>query len=284
MNPMDVGPTPKRRRISPAFLVWLAGVGTIVLLEWLDRILERFDRDLGILGVFSFFAWLLVIGLTLYGFAVMVRWVLRQLFWTVGRRLFLSYLLIGVLPFILMTILLLTIVYMFAAVMTQAALRGERQATLGQMESWALEYAMTGRRISGGLPSLELYDTVMPSGEKLPEWLRSRSFSGVVERDGKPLLVAARQFPLEEGETRGIVLVQPLDKHWTDALYDKSRMIVRTARAEAKTDSGNIDIDTDEQFRGIFSGNVGTKIIWGDLAEITDWQTGKAQPTTRSSR
>ncbi|MGZ8708790.1 MAG: hypothetical protein ACXW28_01090, partial [Thermoanaerobaculia bacterium] len=136
---MDVGPTPKRRRISPAFLVWLAGVGTIIVLEWLDRILERFDRDLGVLGVFSFFAWLLVIGLTLYGFAVFVRWILQQLFWTVGRRLFLSYLLVGVLPFFLMTILLMTVVYMFAAVMTQAALRGERQATLGQMESWALE-------------------------------------------------------------------------------------------------------------------------------------------------
>src|SRR5215213_6855263 len=119
MNPMDVGSPPKRRRIPPAFLVWLAGIATIVGLEWLGRLFERFDRDIGLLGVFSFFAWLLVIGLTLYGFAVATRWVLRQLFWTVGRRLFLSYLLIGVMPFFLMTILLLTVVYMFAAVMTQ---------------------------------------------------------------------------------------------------------------------------------------------------------------------
>ena len=283
MNSMDVGPTPKRRRLSPAFLVWLAGVATILALEWLDRILERFDRDLGLLGVFSFFAWLLVIGLTLYGFAVMVRWILRQLFWTVGRRLFLSYLLIGVLPFILMTILLLTVVYMFAAVMTQAAYRGERQATLGQMESWALEYAMTGRRISGGLPSMELYDTAAPSGAKLPVWLRTRSFSGVVERDKQPLLVSARQFPLESGETRGIVLVQPLDKQWADALYEKSRMIVRTARAEAKGEPGNtnIDLDTNDEFRGVFAGNFGTKIIWGDLVEITQWQTGASDSEHR---
>ena len=274
MNPMDVGPTPKRRRISPAFLVWLAGVGTIIVLEWLDRILERFDRDLGVLGVFSFFAWLLVIGLTLYGFAVFVRWILQQLFWTVGRRLFLSYLLVGVLPFFLMTILLLTVVYMFAAVMTQAALRGERQATLGQMESWALEHAMTGRRIAGGLPSLEIYDTATPSGAKLPEWLRTRSFSGIVERDGKPLLVSARQFSLNGSETRGIVLVQPLDKHWTDALYEKSRMIVRTARAEAKGSGNNIDLEADGEFNDVFAGNVGTKIIWGDLAEVTNWTDG----------
>ncbi|MGZ5474128.1 MAG: PP2C family protein-serine/threonine phosphatase [Thermoanaerobaculia bacterium] len=271
---MDVGPTPKRRRISPAFLVWLAGVGTIIVLEWLDRILERFDRDLGVLGVFSFFAWLLVIGLTLYGFAVFVRWILQQLFWTVGRRLFLSYLLVGVLPFFLMTILLMTVVYMFAAVMTQAALRGERQATLGQMESWALEHAMTGRRIAGGLPSLEIYDTAAASGAKLPEWLHTRSFSGIVERDGKPLLVSARQFPLNGNTTRGIVLVQPLDKHWTDALYEKSRMIVRTARAEAKGSGNNIDLEADGEFNDVFAGNVGTKIIWGDLAEVTNWPDG----------
>ncbi|MGZ5432157.1 MAG: PP2C family protein-serine/threonine phosphatase [Thermoanaerobaculia bacterium] len=273
---MDVGPTPKRRRISPAFLVWLAGVGTIIVLEWLDRILERFDRDLGVLGVFSFFAWLLVIGLTLYGFAVFVRWILQQLFWTVGRRLFLSYLLVGVLPFFLMTILLMTVVYMFAAVMTQAALRGERQATLGQMESWALEHAMTGRRIAGGLPSLEIYDTAAASGAKLPEWLHTRSFSGIVERDGKPLLVSARQFPLNGNTTRGIVLVQPLDKHWTDALYEKSRMIVRTARAEAKGSGNNIDLEADGEFNDVFAGNVGTKIIWGDLAEVTNWPDGTA--------
>jgi serine phosphatase RsbU (regulator of sigma subunit) len=277
MNPMDVGPTPKRRRISPAFLVWLTGVGVIIALEWLDRILERFDRDIGILGVFSFFAWLLVIGLTLYGFAVMVRWVLRQLFWTVGRRLFLSYLLVGVMPFVLMTILLLTIVYMFAAVMTQAALRGERQASLGQMETWVLEYTTTGRRVSGGLPSLELYDTAAPSGARLPQWLRTRSFSGIVERDGQAMLVAARQFPLQGDETRGVVLAQPLDKSWADALFEKSRMIVRMARAESKNGGSNIDLDTDEQFRGVFAGNFGTKIIWGDLAEVTNWQTGKAE-------
>lgn len=284
MNPMDEGPTPKRRRIAPAFLVWLAGVGVIVALKWLDRILERFDRDIGILGVFSFFAWLLVIGLTLYGFGVLVRWILGQLFWTVGRRLFLSYLLVGVMPFFLMTILLLTVVYMFAAVMTQAALRGERQASLGQMETWALEYASTGRRISGALPTLELYDTAASSGAKLPEWLRTRSFSGVVERDKQPLLVAARQFSVDGGgATRGIVVVQPLDKHWTDALYEKSKMIVRTARAEAKGQPGNpnLDIDTDDEFRGVLAGNFGTKIIWGDLVEITDWQTGKSDESHR---
>src|SRR5688572_1905702 len=112
MNPMDVGPVSERpvrqRRVPPALIAWLAGIAAIILLDVIDGFLDRYEIDGSILGFFAFFAWLLVIGLTLYGLAVFTRWVLRQLFWTVGRRLFLSYLLVGVLPFILMTILLLT--------------------------------------------------------------------------------------------------------------------------------------------------------------------------------
>lgn len=275
MNAMDVDSVQKRRRIPPALLVWLVGIAIIITLHYADRLVEAtLDRDLGILDIFSFFAWLLVIGLTLYGFAVITRWVLRKLFWTVGRRLFLSYLLVGVLPFFLMTILLMTVIYMFASVMTQAALRGERQATLGQMETWALEYATTGRRIKSGLPTMELYDTATASGQKLPDWLRKTSFSGVVDRGSKPLLVAARQFPLDEERTRAVVLVQPLDQGWADQLAEKSRMIVSMAKAE--DDGGGIKVRADDDsFKKVLAGNIGTKIIWGDLAELTDWDTGK---------
>lgn len=282
MTMMDVEPATQRRRISPVFVLWVAGVATIIGLRFVERFLERLDRDLPLLGLASFFAWLLVLALTLYGFAVVTRWILTKLFWTVGRRLFLSYLLVGVLPFILMTILLLTVVYMFAAVMTQAALRGERRATLGQMESWALEHATNGKRIAGALPTLEIYDTAAPSGQRLPVWLQSRSFSGIVERDGHPLLVAARQFAEEEGRTRGVVLVQPLDEEWERQLFEKSRMIVRTARADASRGrDGNIDVEMNAEFKGVFAGNVGNKIIWGDLTELAEWTSGKAADDRR---
>jgi serine phosphatase RsbU (regulator of sigma subunit) len=271
MNPMVADPVPKRRRLPPAFLVWVAGIATIILLNYLDTFLQRFEFKVWLVDVFSFLAWLLVIGLTLYGFTVVTRWILQRLFWTVGRRLFLSYLLVGVLPFILMTILLLTVIYMFAAVMTQAALRGERQANLGQLETWALEHSATSRRIAGAPRSLEIYDTATPSGAALPPWLQTRSFSGIVERDAKPLLVAARQFPLEEGRTRGVVLALPLDKAWEEQLFEKSKMIVRTARAEQKNNGFNID---GSDFRNVLAGNFGSNIIWGDLAEVTDWKSG----------
>jgi serine phosphatase RsbU (regulator of sigma subunit) len=286
---MDVRPDPlrpedrppKRNRISPAFLVWLAGIALIILFRYAERGLRHFDIKLGILGVFPFFAWLLVCGLTLYGLAVATRWVLRQLFWSVGRRLFLSYLLVGVLPFVLMTILLMTVVYMFAAVMTQAALRGERQASLGQMENWALEYATSGHRVTGGLPTLEVYDTANGTAEKLPQWLRTSSFSGIVERADKPMLVAARQFPTGDDETRGVVLVQPLDQHWSNALFEKSHMVVRTARAQASKSGDTINLDGDDGLKKALAGNLGTKIIWGDLIEVTNWDTGIADDEHR---
>jgi serine phosphatase RsbU (regulator of sigma subunit)/predicted membrane protein len=273
MTAMDVGPEIRRRRLSPALLLWLVGVAAIVFLEVADRTLGRLGRSFPLIGVVQFFAWLLVIALTLYGLAMFVRWVLRNLFWTVGRRLFLSYLLIGLLPFFLMTILLLAIGYMFAAVMTQAAVRAERQATLGQMESWTLESTITGRKPAGSLPTLEIYDTEEGTGAQLPAWLRTTSYSGVVGRESEALFVAARQF---EGG-RAVVFVQPLDKHWTDQLYDRWRMIVRTSSAKAtRKGDGDPKINFDDDaIKDVFRDNLGRNIIWGDITELTDWNSGK---------
>ncbi|HEX2060121.1 MAG TPA: SpoIIE family protein phosphatase [Thermoanaerobaculia bacterium] len=273
---MDVAPETKRRQISPALLLWVTGLATLILAEYVEYVLDRFGRTFFLVGVVSFFAWLLVIGITLYGFAVVVRWVLRKLFWTVGRRLFLSYLLIGVLPFFLMTILLLTVGYMFAAVMTQAAVRAERQATLGQLEHWTVEYVMNGRRPAAALPTLEIYDTANATGRTLPPWLRTRSFSGIVSRGREPLLVAARQF--EGTPPRAVVFVQPMDRAWADSLQERWRMIVRTASAKAtrgpNSPDRNININSDEELKDVFAGNFGRAIIWGDLADMTDWGTG----------
>ncbi|HEX7707952.1 MAG TPA: SpoIIE family protein phosphatase [Thermoanaerobaculia bacterium] len=286
MSMMDAGTPTGRRRTSPALLLWITGVGAIVVLHFVERLLEFFGRSTTPITFFAFFAWLLVISLTLYGFAVMARWILGKLFWTVGRRLFLSYLLIGLLPFFLMTVLLLTVSYMFAAVMTQAALRAERQATLGQMESWALEYVVTGQRPAGALESLEVYDTAQTSGEALPEWLRTRSFSGLVNRDKISLLVASRQFPAPEatGVPRSIVFVQPIDKEWADQLHDRYQMVVWTANAKSSakgTGNGNLNIESNDGIKEVFVRNIFRKIIWGDLSDLSDWETGSSMREQR---
>jgi len=62
MTAMDVGPETRRRRIAPALVLWLFGVVSIVIAEVADRVLDRFDRSIPLIGVAEFFAWLLEIG------------------------------------------------------------------------------------------------------------------------------------------------------------------------------------------------------------------------------
>jgi len=194
MTALPPPPAPPRRRRSTLLVIWAVSLAEVLAYLELAPQLQRAKISTGLLGFITFFAALLCIALTLYWIAVSIRWLLRKLFWRVGRRLFLSYVLIGLLPFVLMTILLGACAYMVAGVMSQASLRGERQATLGQMESAALEYGLTGRKPADALPTLELYDTANGTAATLPAWLKTTTFSGMVWRDGTPLLVASRQF------------------------------------------------------------------------------------------
>ena len=145
------------------------------------------------------------------------------------------------LPFFLFAILLLTVGYMICGVMTHAALRGERLASLGQLETAAFEYSLTGKRPAGVTKSLEIYDTNDASGAKLPPWLKSTTFSGMVWRDNQGLLVASRQFAREGAEPRTIVFVEPLDSEWTEQLQDKSGMTVRMSRRRRRTSRARAD-------------------------------------------
>ena len=100
------------------------------------------------------------------------------------------------------------------------------------MESWTREYTITGRKPAGSLPTLEIYDSEEGTGAQLPEWLRTKSFSGVVDREREALFVTARQF--EGDPARAVVFVQPMDKHWTDQLYERWRTTVRTTNAKGR--------------------------------------------------
>jgi serine phosphatase RsbU (regulator of sigma subunit) len=284
LRPTAEAAPPKRGGVL--FIVWLTAVLSIIGIEWIKPTLRRLQVPTGIFTFVEFLAWLIVIALLLYGFAVFVRWLMRALFWRVGRRLFLSYLMIGTLPFFLFAILLLTFAYMVAGVMSHAALRNERQASLGQMESAALEYGLTGKKPADALPSLEIYDTPGPSGEKLPVWLRETSFSGMARRNGDPLLVATRLFPKQGGPPRTVVFVQPIDRAWADQLQERAGMIIRIGKESSSKKSGGVrvtsegkDIDLDDNgtdFEDLMVHSIGRKIIWGDIETLNDWETGNS--------
>ena len=287
MLPPRPNPEPQRRsRGGPLFVIWLIALGAIVFNQTAGRYLREVGVPGALFSLTTFFAALVCIALTLYGLAVAVRWTLRKLFWRVGRRLFLSYVLIGVLPFFLFAILLLAIGYMIAGVMSHAALRGERQASLGQMESAALEYGLTGKKPADALPSLEIYDTAAPSGQKLPGWLKETTFSGMAWREKVPLLIASRQFPRGDGPPRTVVLVQPIDRAWADQLRERDGMIIRVGQESDKAvkpskgvhvESGDRDVNfegTDDDMEDLVIHAIGRKINWGDLTELNDWNTG----------
>src|SRR5438105_10817194 len=290
MLPTRPAPEPHRpSRGGTLFFIWLVSVVVIVFDQTAGSLLHRMlGVPRPIFAITTFFAALICIALTLYGFAVAVRWTLRKLFWRVGRRLFLSYVLVGVLPFFLFAILLLAIAYMIAGVMSHAALRGERQASLGQMESAALEYGLTGKKPADALPTLEIYDTATPSAAQLPSWLKETTFSGMAWRELQPLLVVSRQFPRPEGVARTVVFVQPIDRAWANQLQERAGMIIRVGRESdqrkpprkgvsvaVRPRDSDVNFDDDSDMEDLVLHALGRKIIWGDLTDLNDWETGE---------
>jgi serine phosphatase RsbU (regulator of sigma subunit) len=287
---LPLRPTPEPAppsRGGRLFIVWLTAVLVVIGIEWVKPPLRRLHVPTAVFTFVEFLALLVIIAICLYAFAVFVRWLMRALFWRVGRRLFLSYLIFGMLPFALFAILLLTMGYMVAGVMSHAALRNERQATLGLMESAAVEYGLTGKKSPDSLPSLEIYDTAAPSGKKLPDWLKETSFSGMAWRNGDALLIASHQFAKEGAPPRNVVYVQPIDKAWIEQLQDRTGMIIRIGHeTSGKKNKGGVrkeddkDIDIDDgggggNMQDLLLKSIGRKIIWGDLTGLNDWASGE---------
>jgi serine phosphatase RsbU (regulator of sigma subunit) len=275
-------PPPKRGRAGLLWLIWLGALIVLMLANAFGDTLRNFGFPSVILVLVTFFAALVFAALCMYGFGVAARWTLRKLFWRVGRRLFLSYVMVGVFPFFLFAILLLTIGYMMGGVMTHAALRGERQAFLGQMEAAAREYGMTGRRPADALKSLEIYDTANASADKLPAWLKATTFSGMAWRDDVPLLITARQVPRPNEAPRTVVFVQPMDDEWVAQIEDHSGMTIRVSTTTTKERRPrrtggvhvSVDGDDDSDTQDLIYRSAFRKIVWFDLTTIPKWETG----------
>ncbi len=274
----DSSPAP-RRRFPLALIVWLSGIVAIIALDQIEGMLTAAHMGTGPLGFFSFLAWFVVCALTIYGIAIVIRWILRRLFWTVGRRLFLSYFMIGLMPFVVFAILLVFILYIIAGIGSQATFKAERQASIGQLEAMSLEYAL-----QNNVPrDVELYDSVQPSGKKIPEWLQDNNFSGLVLRGEQALMVVARAYPLASGSMRTIVLAQPLDEAWASQLKERNGMVAIQTLASREGQNLNFKTgrnkdDEDERVSGFFrSAFAIDRVIFYDITEksgLNEWSTG----------
>ncbi|HEX8620332.1 MAG TPA: SpoIIE family protein phosphatase [Thermoanaerobaculia bacterium] len=274
---MDVVPENPRRRFSPALLLWVGSIVTIVVTNYADRLLDRFDAYIPGLSLVQFAGWLLFFAITLYAFTIFARWLLQKLFWTVGRRLFLSYVMIGVLPFFLFAVLLAAILYVVAAVATQASFRAERQTSLGHLEALNSEYTSRGMRPR--IEGLELYDTADATGQQLPPWLRETTYSGFVLREKTPLLVSARRYP----GGRAVVLSLPMDERWARRIEEQGGMVVATKIAEKEREGISVREGADfDEFgeRGLTFG----RIFFFDITEaggMMNWEDGRPDPRKR---
>lgn len=276
-----------RKRIVVA---WLISLATIVGVSQIESLLGNFRLAFPPLGILSFVAWFVFIALTLFLLTVGVRFILRNLFWRVGRRLALSYFLIGVLPFVFFAVLVVVSGYLMAAVLSQATFRNERQDMLQKLDQWNLEYALTGSKPASALPTLEIYDSRDGSISKLPEWLRSNSFVGLGTREAQALFISAREYERGSG-SRSIVFVQPLDEHWTSALEQRTGMMVSSSRTRSAEEPrrgetvhvgddqyGGVNFEIDDSAVGAFFRRAWGRngVIWGDLIpSIIDFQTGE---------
>ena len=93
-------------------LVWLGAIALVIALGRASSWVGDTAALKAVIEPVRALAWILAIALTLYWTVVAVRWLLRALFWRVGRRLALSYFFVGALPFVIFAILLIVMGYL----------------------------------------------------------------------------------------------------------------------------------------------------------------------------
>jgi len=206
------------------FVVWISAIAAVIL-EWrVVRLLDGVNRYLPGLDLIQTLSWIVVIALGVWWIALFCRYLLRKLFWRVGRRLLLSYLFVGALPFVIFALMLLAMGYVMGGALSRAAVRSERQATLVRMDRWNLEYSLSGKLPKGEGAGVEVFDTAKGNSEA-PDWLRNRSFSGIAARGTQAVFVSSRVYVLDE-KPRTITLVLPIDDAWGADVQERAGFTV----------------------------------------------------------
>lgn len=271
--------------------LWVIALCVMLVGDWLESLLDSMDRSLFLLSLITFGARVLFIFFSAFLVVLAIRWMLRRLFWRVGRRLALSYFLIGVMPFVLFAILMLVIGYCIAGVLSQTTFRIERLNALARMNQWNLEYELTGERPAGALSSLEVYDSRDASGAKMPKWLRSRTFHGLASRGDEILLVSAKVYQLD-GKRRAVTLAQPVNDEFIADLRARSGMSILPTVAQTRREKvGDVHVGVrvkgdDERFEEFTASTLFRRgeILWFDInlnSPLYDWNNGEASDDHR---
>jgi serine phosphatase RsbU (regulator of sigma subunit) len=258
-------------------VIWIAALGVAVGSDYLDGLFAR-----GAVTPFDFVTFwsrVIFITLTIFFIAVGFRWMLRALFWRVGRRLALSYFLIGVLPFLFFAVLIVVVGYLLAGLLSETALKMERSATLARLTEWNLKYQISGARPGDAPATLEIYDSKKKS--EPPEWLRETSFSGLVSRNKQVLFVVSKLYEIE-GEVRSVTFVQPVDANWSRSLESRNGMMTAAAIGEVKEGTGSdadINLSADDEVFDPFLKRAFRRqaVIWFDISPtLREWSDGSA--------
>lgn len=263
--------------------LWFISLCVMIVTDGASDWLSKYSREFVPFDVIGLIAQIGLISLSVILCVVAIRFILRKLFWRVGRRLALSYFLIGLLPFVLFAILMAVVGYSMAGVLSQTTLRIERLNMLSRMAQWNLEYELTGSMPPGSLETLEIYDSRDGTSKKLPQWLQTRNFSGVVKRDQELVFISAKLYEME-GEQRSLILAQPMNGEWITSLRERNGMVllpVVAKRDEKRRRGGETDtdisLDSDADFGGFIARALGRReIVWFDIASIHLWEDGES--------
>ncbi|MGK2858120.1 MAG: PP2C family protein-serine/threonine phosphatase [Thermoanaerobaculia bacterium] len=273
-------------------LIWLAAIVAVILESKVSHLLDGAGRYLPGLELAQVLTWITIITLGVYWFSLFFRYLLRKLFWRVGRRLLLSYLFIGALPFVIFAVLLLVMGYLMGGALSRAAVRSERQATLVRMDRWNLEYSLSGSMPKGEGDGVEVYDSAKGKTET-PDWLLNRSFSGLAARRGDAIFVSSRVYVLD-GKPRTITLVMPMDRQWAAEVKERAGFSVANfvswkdpdADRAGDTRGASIEINGERREYHSNAGEDGFEefftsqfrfgvIFWGDQSgSLVEWDSG----------
>ncbi|HEY5380801.1 MAG TPA: SpoIIE family protein phosphatase [Acidobacteriaceae bacterium] len=207
---------------------------------------------------------------------LLCRWIVQRVLWKVRNRLIITYLLMGLAPFVLCLTLFGIAAYIFAGqfatnsaitLLDEASVQvRDETASLALFTTAKPQRDLTENKASQPEVSIPLWiasvnsaGTLQPLlgskkddtngnpflGERIPSWLHS-SFRGIVGYKGKLYLCAYEEIP-QSGQTLAVLGARPLDKKMLDATAaNLGRVLLLPGFMRGYNGDGDIQVNADD--------------------------------------